>query len=160
MTSNQYTIRHANANDISSMVELSKAKRLAYEKVQPQFWRHAEDAELQQTQWFQSLLNNPDYLLKVATRNQSIQGFIIGHLRQAPEVYNPGGLTLEIDDFCVCNNLWHEIGTILLDAMKIEAKSKRATQVLIVTGAHDETKRQFLKNQALSIASEWYVSHL
>lgn len=153
-------VRPANANDISSMVELSKEKRLAYEKVQPQFWRHAEDAELQQTQWFQSLLNNPDYLLKVATSNQSIQGFIIGHLRQAPEVYNPGGLTLEVDDFCVRDNLWSEIGTVLLDALKVEAKSKGVTQVLVVTGAHDETKRQFLKESSCVIASEWFIGKI
>ena len=36
-----------------------------------------------------------------AVENSDIVGFIIGRLVPAPEVYNPGGLTLMIDDFCV-----------------------------------------------------------
>lgn len=37
------------------------------------------------------------------------------------------------------------------------AKTKEATQMLVVCGAHDEPKRSFLMNQNLSIASEWFV---
>jgi hypothetical protein len=45
-------IHNATSNDIESMVRLSKLKRLDYEKAQPQFWRHAPDAEIQQATWF------------------------------------------------------------------------------------------------------------
>lgn len=36
----QYTIHLTKFSDISAMVSLSKAKRLSYEKAQPQFWRY------------------------------------------------------------------------------------------------------------------------
>ena len=76
----------------------------------------------------------------------------------APEVYNPGGLTLMIDDFCVqSENLWQSVGTRLIAIVKAAAKAKGATQILVVCGAHDYPKRKFLSEQNLSIASEWFV---
>ena len=33
--------------------------------------------------------------------NEELAGFIIGKVMSGPEVYNPGGLTLMIDDCCV-----------------------------------------------------------
>ena len=62
-------IRSAMADDIKSMVALSKQKRLDYEKAQPQFWRHAPDAEIQQTTWFNQLLEQDDHFLFVAEAN-------------------------------------------------------------------------------------------
>jgi ribosomal protein S18 acetylase RimI-like enzyme len=87
---NSCIIHNATSNDIQSMVRLSKLKRLDYEKAQPQFWRHAPDAEIQQTTWFNQLLKQDDHFLFVAKANQHLVGFIIGRLRDAPEVYRPG----------------------------------------------------------------------
>lgn len=154
------SIQSANIEHISQMVTLSKEKRLNYEKAQPQFWRHADDAETQQTTWFHELLQKDNYLLKVAHDKNQFEGFIIGCLRKAPEVYHPGGLTLEIDDFCVNNNQWHTIGTLLLDAVVNDARNKGAVQILVVCGAHDEEKKRFLKNHPCVIASEWYISKI
>lgn len=79
----------------------------------------------------------------------------------APEVYDPGGLTLMIDDFCMkSENLWESVGNKLVEVIKFEAKSRGASQILVVCGAHDYTKRQFLKEQNLSIASEWFVGNI
>ncbi len=76
----------------------------------------------------------------------------------APEVYNPGGLTLMIDDFCVkSENLWQSAGTRLIEAIKFPSKAKGAMQILVVCGVHDHPKRKFLSEQNLSIASEWFV---
>jgi hypothetical protein len=76
----------------------------------------------------------------------------------APEVYNPGGLTLIIDDFCVqSENLWQSVGHALIEETKAAAKAKGAKQILVVCGAHDHPKRKFLGEQNLSIASEWFV---
>jgi hypothetical protein len=178
-------IRTSQLSDISAMVSLSKAKRLAYEKAQPQFWRYAgEEGDKVQRQWFTELLEDKNYVMFTATRHcepqsgeaiqknknwiasssaiprkdEEVLGFIIGKLMPAPEVYNPGGLTLMIDDFCVqSENLWQSVGHALIATVKAAAKAKGATQIVVVCGAHDNPKRKFLIDQNLSIASEWFV---
>lgn len=93
--------------------------------------------------------------------DDKVVGFIIGRLISAPEVYNPGGLTLMIDDLCVEQEKdWISVGTRLVDEIKLRAKKKGAAQILIVCGAHDKSKRRFLKNIRLNIASEWYVGEI
>jgi len=88
---------------------------------------------------------------------KSIKGFVIGRLIKAPEVYDPGGLTLMIDDFCVTDNKWDEIASGLIAEIKILAKEKGASQILVVSGAWDITKKDFLTKIGLSVASEWFV---
>ncbi len=154
------TTRLASISDIEAMVSLSKTKRLEYEKAQPQFWRYAgEEGDKAQEKWFKELLADKNYVMLTAERDtQEILGFIIGKIMPAPEVYNPGGLTLMIDDFCVhSENLWESVGAQLVEAIKKEGKARGASQILIVCGAHDAPKRKFLNEQNLSIASEWFV---
>jgi len=153
-------IRISNLSDIDAMVLLSKAKRLSYEKAQPQFWRYAgEEGDNTQRQWFTELLKDKNHVMFTAESDtKEILGFIIGKLMPAPEVYNPGGLTLMIDDFCVkSENLWQSVGAKLIEDIKAAAKVKGATQIVVVCGAHDHPKRKFLSEQNLSIASEWFV---
>ncbi|NDB86088.1 MAG: GNAT family N-acetyltransferase, partial [Alphaproteobacteria bacterium] len=53
----QFVVRTSQLSDIDAMVLLSKAKRLAYEKAQPHFWRYAgEEGDNTQRQWFKELL--------------------------------------------------------------------------------------------------------
>ncbi len=153
-------IRSSQPSDTSAMVSLSKAKRLSYEKAQPQFWRYAgEEGDNAQGEWFKELLEDTNHVMFTAeSGTQEILGFIIGKLMPAPEVYNPGGLTVMIDDFCVqSENLWQSVEARLIEETKAAAKSRGATQILVVCGAHDLPKRKFLKDQNLSIASEWFV---
>ncbi|NBO24418.1 MAG: GNAT family N-acetyltransferase, partial [Chlamydiae bacterium] len=112
-----------------------------------------------QRQWFKELLEDKNYVMFTAESDaKEILGFVIGKLMPAPEVYNPGGLTLMIDDFCVnCENLWQSVGTRLIATVKAAAKDKGATQTLVVCGAHDHPKRKFLSEQNLQVASEWFV---
>ncbi len=92
---------------------------------------------------------------------KEILGFVIGRLVPAPEVYDPGGMTLMIDDFCVrSDDLWGIAGRKLMEEVKKEAKIRKAAQILVVCGAHDTPKRKFLKNQNLSIASEWFTGNI
>lgn len=156
----QFVIRTSQLSDIDTMVSLSKAKRLGYEKAQPQFWRYArEEGDNTQRQWFTELLEDENHMMFTAESNaQEILGFIIGKLMPAPEVYNPGGLTLMIDDFCVqSENLWQSVGHELIEKIKATANTKGATQILVVCGAHDHPKRKFLSEQNLQVASEWFV---
>ncbi len=160
MNENNTIIRTTKLSDIDAMVSLSKAKRMLYEKAQPQFWRYAgEKGDNTQRQWFKQLLEDKNHVMFTAENDtQEILGFIIGKLMPAPEVYNPGGLTLMIDDFCVqSENLWQSVGHELIGTVKTAAKVKGATQILVVCGAADLPKRKFLMDQNLSIASEWFV---
>ena len=152
-------ISSAITTDIQAFVALSYKKRRSYEKAQPQFWKYAGDvAEESQSKWFKELLSRDDYIMLSTKNNGQIVGFIIGRLIPAPEVYNPGGLTLMVDDFCVKNEAdWHSVGRKLIDEIKSKAAAKGAAQILVVCGAHDKAKRQFLKIIGLTTASEWYV---
>jgi len=160
-TDKDVSIRPARASDIAAMISLSYRKRRAYEKAQPQFWRYAPGAEESQRQYFNGLLAQNDHIFLVAEAHDKIVGFVIGHLRRAPEVYDPGGLTVMIDDFCVESpSIWQEVGAKLLRKLKQLSHQKGATQVLVVCGAHDEAKRKFLMDIGLNIASEWYVGEM
>lgn len=91
-------------------------------------------------------------------KNEHIVGFIIGRIKGVPKVYQPGGLTLEINDFFVESPAqWPTIGNALLHELKMQAKIKGAAQLLVVCGAHDVAKANFLKENQTMIASEWYV---
>lgn len=138
----QVSIRRAVKSDVGDMVELSKIKRLAYEKAQPQFWRYAGEAgDIKQAEWFETLLENEEYIMLTAEdHHQKIIAFIIGRMISAPEVYNPGGLTLMVDDFCVsANNLWNDIGSKLINNITAEAKTMGVSQILVVCGAHSSS---------------------
>jgi GNAT superfamily N-acetyltransferase len=157
----EIVVRQVGEDDISAMVSLSYQKRRAYEKAQPRFWGYAPGAEESQSQYFNELLTQDDHILLVAQAHDKVVGFVIGHLKRAPQVYDPGGLTLMIDDFCVeTSSNWQDMGAKLLDKLKQLSRQQGASQVLVVCGAHDETKRQFLKDLGLTIASEWYVGEV
>lgn len=144
--------------DVPSLVALSYQKRRTYEKAQPKFWKYAgTQAESLQTAWFETLLSKPDYILLTATYEEKIVGFIIGELISSPEVYNPEGLTLLVDDFCIDNEFdWRLVGKLLIDEIKKQAKEKGAVQIVVVCGNHDQPKADFLNESGLSIVSNWY----
>ncbi len=122
-----FKIRLATVEDVSAMVALSYEKRRNYEKAQPQFWKYAEGAEEAQSKWFKELLERDDNILLVVELNHEITGFIIGRIMKAPEVYDSGGLTLMIDDFCVSDlSSWETVGNQLIVELKKFSKEKGA----------------------------------
>ncbi len=156
------SVRPSVHEDIQAMVRLSKEKRLSYEKVQPTFWRYAgPKAEVAQTTWFETLLTRDDIIMLTATdENHTIVGFIIGQLTKAPDVYDPLGLTLLVDDFCVAHEHdWDSIGGKFLQTIKDLAREKGATQAVIVCGAHDIPKRNVLHSNGFNVTSEWFVKN-
>ena len=153
-------IKLATSNNVEQMVELSDQKRTAYAKVQPQFWCKSINANVSQIEWFHSLLTNPQYLIYVALDNNILVGFIIGQIISSPEVYNPGGFTLSIDDFVVKDERYNDIGKLLLDNISVQAKKCSCVQIIIVTGAHDKAKKQFLNSYETKLVSEWYRKSL
>jgi hypothetical protein len=80
-------------------------------------------------------------------------------LTPAPPVYDPGGLTCQIDDFVVVTAArWPTTGVRLLRAGLAEAARRGAIQAVVVTGHLDQPKRQALQACGLEIASEWWVT--
>lgn len=177
-----FIIKQVESKDIEAMISLSRSKRLAYEKAQHKFWCYAgKEGDNSQRQWFKELLGDKNYLMFTAVRDcerskaiqenngppqshsllcddESVIGFIIGELIPASKVYNPSGLTLKIDDFCVrSENLWQSVGAELIKAIKAAAQREDATQIIVVCESHDHSKRKFLSEQNLSIASERFV---
>lgn len=154
-------VRNATHLDIDFMVTLSSQKRTAYAKAQPQFWRPAKNANDIQKEWFAELILDERYTCLVAEHSYAMLGFIIGKLVPAPEVYDPGGLRLMIDDFCVKDDdSWDNVGAALIDALREVSKKINASQILVVAGHHDSAKCDFLTSVGLSIASRWYVGSI
>jgi len=151
------SIRNCTNSDISWMVKLSHDKRLNYSKAQKQFWKMAKNSDEIQAKWFMELLQKSD-VITLASANK--KGFIIGKIIAPPAVYS-SGQTLMIDDFCVADEtLWMTVGKNLLIKIKEIAATKKVKQILVVTGAHDEAKNNFLYKMNLELASNWLVQQI
>jgi hypothetical protein len=138
-------------------VNLSYAKRLCYSKIQPYFWKMAQNSNDVQSQFFNEEITKDDI---ISLCDADKLGFIIGKLVNPPEVYD-AGLTLMIDDFCVkTHNLWNTVGKeLLLECIKI-SKIKEAKQVLVVCGNHDTHKNSLLTQMNLLPVSTWYTKQI
>lgn len=151
-------IREAKNLDVAQMVALSEEKRSAYESFQPVFWRKAQNSADVQGLYFQSLLSRDDHFALVCENADAVNGFIIGAVSSAPGVYDPGGKSCMIDDFCIASTAsWRTEGKALLDACRNYARQMGAVQIVVVCGQKDEPKRGFLCEMELSVASEWYT---
>jgi ribosomal protein S18 acetylase RimI-like enzyme len=151
-------IRRAQEEDVPRLVALSSAKRTLYQAYQPQFWRRAADADERQEPFLKRLIARENVIALVYEQGDTILGFVIAQLVPAPPVYDPGGLTCSIDDFCVEGDAdWPGIGRALLEAAIAEAQAHGAAQTVVVCAHLDEPKRAMLSASGFSIASEWYV---
>ena len=151
-------LRKANLSDIIDCVDLVEARRLRYEEFEPQFWRRAEDSRSTTVEWLSKLFNDVDVLSLVATEESVVVGFLIARDAPVPPVYNPGGPTALVDDFCVAEGRWMDVGSKLLIRAKEELRSSGCVQIVVV-GAHKDTeKTSFLEKAELSLASTWWTS--
>ncbi len=156
------SIRKAQSNDIPRIAELAAQRRVQYQHYQPQFWRVAEHAQEKHSRYLNKLLDRTDVTMLVHEESTgAIDGFIIADFVPAPPVYNPGGPTCRVDDFCVSSDdLWASTGLELLNEVLRKAKEQGAAQSVVVCGHLDQPKRTMLDQMGYSIASEWYVHNL
>jgi GNAT superfamily N-acetyltransferase len=154
-------LRRAESRDVSEMAELAEKRRLHYQRYQPTFWRKAQDSQEQHTPFLESLLKREDVLILVHESTEKIEGFVIADFVAAPPVYDPGGSTCRVDDFCVAQeHLWETVGLALLNEVLRLAKEHGAAQSVVVCAHLDQSKRAMLAQLGYSIASEWYVRDL
>lgn len=155
------TLRKAENHDAIAIVDLAEQRRLQYQQYQPTFWRKAEDSRAKQLPFLESLIKREDVIVLVHESEGRVDGFIIADFVPAPPVYNPGGPTCRVDDFCVAaGSLWETVGQELLNEVRRKASERGAAQNVVVCGHLDQPKRAMLTQLGYSIASEWYVRDL
>jgi hypothetical protein len=94
-------IRGAIGSDIDAAVIMVERHRRQYQKYQPTFWRKsAKSAETTRT-FFAKLLQEPDTFFLAAVEGALLLGFLIARKFPTPPVYETGGDTYLVDDFCV-----------------------------------------------------------
>jgi GNAT superfamily N-acetyltransferase len=154
-------IRPARLSDAPAIVDLSEQKRTQYQQYQPTFWHKATDAREKQLSFFKHLIERNDVITLVYEQESEIEGFAIADFVNAPPVYDPGGPTCRIDDFCLASeSQWEAVGSALLNEVQRIAKEQGAAQMVVVCAHRDAPKRTMLAAPGFSIASEWYVRDL
>lgn len=157
------TVRSATVEDVPHLVALSESFRARLQTYQPTFWRKSAASAAAQTPYLEGLVRDASVIARVAEEQLGIAGFVVAVLRIAPAVYDPGGLSCEIDDFALADPTtarWQGIGGALLDAVLPEASSRGAVQVVVVCPQRDIAKRRMLRQRGLTVASEWYTAPL
>jgi GNAT superfamily N-acetyltransferase len=150
-------IRVAVQADVPAMTALAGVRREQYAEYQPLFWRPA--AAEKHRAYLSRIVASDKAITLVSEEGGQLTGFLIASLNAAPPVYDPGGLSCDIDDFVVTPAAnWPTTGVQLLRAALAEAGQRGAVQAVVVTAHLDAAKRQALRACGLEIASEWWVT--
>lgn len=154
-------VRKAAASDIEATVDLAERNRQQIQKFQPTFWRKHPQSEAMTRLFFTRLLTEPDSYFLVATEGTQFLGFLIARKFPASPVFDPGGDTYLIDDFCVIEpRYWLTIGEALLSHATTLVHEHGAAQILVTCADRDLAKTEVLRRSELSIASNWWTKPL
>ncbi|WP_372502101.1 GNAT family N-acetyltransferase [Tistrella mobilis] len=152
-------VRQATPEDVTACVALAEARRDAYEAYEPRFWKKSPDSAAACRTWFETLFSDGRSMCFVAEEAGTILGFVIGRGFPTPPVYDPGGATAMIDDFCVVSaDRWGDVGRALLRDIRAEMRRQGFAQVVVVSARRDLEKTAFLEEAGLSLASTWWTS--
>jgi GNAT superfamily N-acetyltransferase len=152
-------VRAAARADLAAMTTLASIRREQYARYQPLYWRPAAGAQDKHEPYLARLVASDEVICLVSEEAGQLTGFLIATLTPAPPVYDPGGLTCQIDDFAVVTAArWPTTGVRLLREGLARAARRGAVQAVVVTGHLDQAKRQALRTCGLEIASEWWVT--
>jgi hypothetical protein len=154
-------VRKAATTDIQAAVELAEATRRHLQKYQPTFWHKAARSASATEKLFATLLTEPDTFFLVATEGRQLQGFLIARKFPAPPVFDPGGDTYLVDDFCVLEpRLWLSTGEALLSHASTLIHEHGGAQIVVVCADRDLAKTEMLRRSDLTIASNWWTKPL
>ncbi len=154
-------VRKAAASDIEATVDLTERNRQQYQKYQSTFWRkHPQSAAVTQL-FFTRLLTEPGTYFLIATEASQFLGFLIARKFPSSPVFDLGGDTYLIDDFCVTEpRHWMTIGEALLSHASTLIHEHGAVQILVTCGDRDLAKAEVLRRSDLTIASNWWTKPL
>jgi GNAT superfamily N-acetyltransferase len=151
--------RVATQADLEACVALVEGARRQLERYEPRFWKRAKGAAATTGAWFSRLLTDPQAVFLVAGDSAAIMGFLIARIQPTPPVYDAGGPTAVIDDFCVAEpERWRDVGAALLADARAMLRAKGVAQVVVVAPQKDRAKAEFLRAQRLSLASTWWTT--
>ena len=154
-------VRKAETTDIAPAVELVERSRRQFQKFQPTFWRKAAKSAAATGTFFAELLVAPDTFFLVSVEAGQQQGFLIARKFTNPPVFDPGGDTWLIDDFCVAEpHLWLSVGEALLSHASTLIHEHGGVQIVVVSADRDLAKTEMLRRSDLTIASNWWTKPL
>lgn len=154
-------VRKAVASDIAAAVEMMEQARHRYQKYQPKFWHKAPQSAAMTELFFRKLLSEAGTFFLVATEGSQRLGFVIARKFPSPPVYDPGGDTYLIDDFCVVEpHHWLTTGEALLSHVTTLIHEHGAAQILVTCADRDLAKAQTLRRSDLTVASNWWTKPL
>lgn len=143
------------------MVALSDRDRTMREVLEPEFFRKRQGGAEVQAYFFQTQLANDRVIALVDMDGERLAGFAIATLMAAPPVYDPGGLTVLIDDFALDDQgAWESVGLALLEQIKLEGKSRGGVGLVTVCARGDENKHRWLDKLGARVVSEWHFLRL
>lgn len=151
------TIRDCRAGDVDDMAAMAEARRVAYERFEPLFWKKAAASLPRHRAFLEHLVGDPRNLCLFAEDARPL-GFLIATEARVPPVFD-SGRTAMIDDFCVAEpSLWRDVGPPLLEAARHRLRESGFAQIVVVAGFKDLEKSAFLETQELSLASTWWTA--
>ena len=154
-------IRKARASDIEVVTELVERDRRQRQKHQPLFWRKAANSKAATQAFLAELLTEPGTFFLVAVEGSQMLGFLVARKFPAPPVYDPGGDTYLIDDFCVSEpRHWLTVGEALLSHASTLIHEHGGVQVVVICADRDLAKAEMLRRSDLTIASNWWTKPL
>jgi ribosomal protein S18 acetylase RimI-like enzyme len=150
-------VRKASNHDLDAVVSMIETRRLAYQQLQPVFWKKAQNSASVSRLFFERLLSRPETIFLVAEEAGETNGFLIAQPISTPPVYDVAA-TAVIDDYCVVGpHLWSSVGPALLDEASKQLRERGISQIVVVCGAGDAEKAAFLVTTKLSLASTWWT---
>ena len=154
-------VRPARKSDIPTAVAMVEHSRRQQQKHQPTFWRKAANSAAVTETFFTKLVDEPGAFFLVASEGSQLQGFLIARKFPAPPVFDPGGETYLIDDFCVLEpHLWLTVGEALLSHASTLIHEHGGAQIVVVSADRDLAKNEMLRRSALTIVSNWWTRPL
>jgi GNAT superfamily N-acetyltransferase len=153
------TIRAAASEDVPGCATMVETARVRLEGFEPRLWRRAAGAAAATQAFFARLIDDPQALFLVAMDKSALVGFLIARVQPAPPVYDPGGPTALIDDFCVAAPArWADVGARLLTEARTRLKVRGIAQIIVVSPEREAGKMAMLKASGLSLASTWWTA--
>ncbi|HEY6979869.1 N-acetyltransferase [Reyranella sp.] len=154
-------VRKASSSDIQAATGLVELDRRHRQKYQPVFWRKAANSAAATQEFLAKLLEEPGTFFLVATEGSQMLGFLVARKFPVPPVYDPGGDTYLIDDFCVLEpRHWLTVGEALLSHVSTLIHEHGAVQIVVVCADRDLAKVEMLRRSDLAIASNWWTKSL
>lgn len=151
-------VRMARLADVPMVIELVERMRARYEVYQPVFWRRAARRVAKSRLYFSFQILNPRTTVLVCERHGLILGCLLALWTPAPPVFDPGGPTITVDDFCMANEAdWPAVGGALIDHLRAIGRQRGWYQLVVINAAADLPKTRFLRSIDLSVASTWWV---